>query len=110
MTATKVVVSGAVKAVLALFGSFVVWCWGFFAAHEFDNRSAGVWCGETATRRLTLVTQHFFLPSAVCRFSDGSSRQLVPRYLVPLMFLLVALAIYFVAEAIHKLNKYELWS
>ncbi|NMO50556.1 hypothetical protein HH310_05025 [Actinoplanes sp. TBRC 11911] len=111
MTAKKVVVSAALRTTVALFGSVMFWCWGTFDDSYFNLLEWDFWCGakDINAHEVTGVDQHLFLPSAVCHFTDGSSKQLVPWFIVPSMFLCLAVAVFIVVHAIHTLNKYELW-
>jgi hypothetical protein len=111
MTAKKVVARAALRATLALFSSFAFWFWGFFDDRILDFSDQDLWCWTTdhPDRQVISVDQKFFLPSAVCHYADGGSRQLVPWFIVPSMFLCLAVAVFIVFHAIHTLNKHELW-
>jgi hypothetical protein len=111
MTAKKVVVIGAVQAALALSGSFFFWCWGAFSSHLFDIGDPGIYCGESDApgHRLSAVDEHFLLPSAVCHFADGSSKPLIPWFSSSVMLVCPVAAVAAVVNAVHTLNKYELW-
>lgn len=107
MTETvKVVLRGFGGMFLSLFASFVVWAYGIGRGELFDLQSAGC---DDGPSRLTRITENFFLPSSVCHYADGSTRQLVPSFVVPLSLLFLLGAVLSIVAMVRTLDRRELW-
>jgi hypothetical protein len=77
--------------ILSLLAGLVTYVIGAWDGHLFDLRAENTFC--TAKPFAGDAGGSFFPPGQKCRWSDGTTTELVPSFVNPLMFTLLAIGI-----------------
>ncbi|MBO2464142.1 hypothetical protein [Actinomadura violacea] len=86
-------------AIASSFAAAVVYAWALFEAPFIDPRSAGEYCAGRPPASPP-IEEHWFPPAFRCNWDDGTSTDLVPGFVTPLLVLLAAAAVAAVVAAV----------
>lgn len=90
-------------AVAALVTAATVFLYGVWVGHLIDLRAVGEYCpGGSSTDS---VSQRWFPPQQTCHFSDGTSRDLVPGFVAPVLLLAPVVAVLCLVRAVRGFRR-----